>query len=137
MKQGQIVWFEIPVTDFNRAVDFYTKVLLINIKIIKLLDQELGLLEKQDGSIGGVLVRKDDHKQGSGCTLFFYVTDISQTLIQVQENSGTVVTPKNLLRQRNEWGKVVIAENLIDQNVGYFAEILDCEGNKIALYSHS
>lgn len=136
MNRGQIVWFEIPVSDLNRAIDFYMNVLLINVKRIKMLDEEQGYFDKGDGTVGGVLVKKD-HKPGQGCILFFYVVDITEILNNVTDYKGTIVTNKTLLKQKNTSGNFIITNNLIDQNVGYYAEIMDSEGNRVGLYSNS
>lgn len=137
MNSGQVVWFEIPVSDLNRAFDFYSNVLLIKIKKINLLGQDQGFIDKGDGSVSGVLVQKENYNPGQGCILFFYVVDITEILNNVSEQNGTIITQKTLLKQKNTSGNVVITNNLIDQNVGYYAEILDSEGNRIGLYSNS
>jgi predicted enzyme related to lactoylglutathione lyase len=137
MDQGQIIWFEIPVNDLNRAIEFYSNALMIKIKRITFLDQEQGLLDKGKGPAGGVLIEKKDHRPGSGCVLFFYVVDITSVLSKVPNYLGTVITGKTLLKQKNSSGNVIITNNLIDENVGYYAEITDSEGNRIGLYSNS
>jgi uncharacterized protein len=137
MNHGQIVWFEIPVGNLNRAINFYSDVLLIKVERIKLLDQEQGYLSKGNGTISGVLIKKENYQPGLGCTLFFYVVDITEILKNVTEYNGTIITAKTLLKQKNTSGNTVITNNLIDQNVGYYAEILDSEGNRIGLYSNS
>lgn len=137
MDRGQIVWFEIPVENLDRAIEFYSSALMIKVKKIMMLDQEQGYLDKGNGTASGVLIQKPDHKPGQGCILFFYVVDISEILENVIEYNGVVVTNKTLLKQKNDSGNVVIANNFIDQNVGYFAEIKDSEGNRIGLYSNS
>jgi predicted enzyme related to lactoylglutathione lyase len=137
VNSGQIIWFEIPVKDLDRAIDFYSNILLIKVKRIKLLDEEQGYLDKGDGSVSGVLIKKDIYRPGQGCVLYFYVVDITELLRNVAEYKGTVITNKTLLKQKNESGNIVIASNFIDQNIGYYAEILDSEGNRIGLYSNS
>ena len=137
MNQGQMVWFEVPVKDLDRAIDFYSTVLLIKVKRILMLDQEQGYLDKGDGTPGGVLIKKENYQAGQGPVLFFYVIDISEILKNVAEYNGVIITEKTLLKQKNSSGNFVITNNLIDQNVGYYAEIIDSEGNRIGLYSNS
>src|SRR3989344_3589683 len=129
MNQGQMVWFEVPVKDLDRAIDFYSTVLLIKVKRILMLDQEQGYLDKGDGTPGGVLIKKENYQGGQGPVLFFYVIDISEILKNVAEYNGVIITEKTLLKQKNSSGNFVITNNLIDQNVGYYAEIIDSEGN--------
>ena len=68
--------------------------------------------------------------------LFFFVNVLSDALDTVLANGGKLVTPKTLLKQIDAAGKTILAHNMIDNQVGYFAEILDSEGNQISLYSH-
>lgn len=137
MNQGQAIWFEIPVSDLDRAIDFYSNVLQLKVKRILMLDQEQGYLDKGDGTPGGVLIKKENYQPGQGCVLFFYVIDISQILKNLTEYNGKIITDKTLLKQKNSSGDFVISNNLIDQKVGYYAEIIDSEGNRIGLYSNS
>lgn len=137
MNQGQIVWFEIPVDNLDRAIDFYSNILLIKVKRIMMLDQELGYLDKGTGTVGGVLTKKENYQIGKGSIIYFYVVDISEILENVTKSNGIIITDKTLLKQKNSSGNFVITNNLIDQNVGYYAEVIDSEGNRIGLYSNS
>jgi predicted enzyme related to lactoylglutathione lyase len=69
--------------------------------------------------------------------LFFYVIDLSESLKNVEQYGGKVLIEKTLLKQQTEEGFLAIKQNLIDDNIGYYAEFIDCEGNKICLYSNS
>jgi len=42
-----------------------------------------------------------------------------------------------LIKQTNSKGDIIVANNLIDENIGYYAEITDSEGNHIGLYANS
>lgn len=44
MEQGQLIWFEIPVLNLNRAIHFYTKVFGLKITSTVLLDTQYGLI---------------------------------------------------------------------------------------------
>ena len=48
-----------------------------------------------------------------------------------------MLVEKTLLKQQTKEGFLSIKQNLIDGNVGYYAEFIDCEGNHISLYSNS
>ena len=136
MKHAQLVWFEIPVREMDRAIRFYSSVLQVMIEKQKLLDREYGILKREDTGVGGVLVRKENIQPGSGVTLFFYVNVLSDALETAQRFGGKIITPKTLIKQTDASGNRTIAQNLIDNKVGYFAELLDSEGNLIALYSN-
>ena len=123
--------------NIDRAIDFYSSLLRITIEKRKLLETYYGVFEKEKHGIGGVLVQKKNYSPGNGTLLFFCVIDLSDVLKVVEENNGKVVTPKTLIKQINSSGNTIITQNLIDDNIGYYAEIKDSEGNHIGLYSNS
>ena len=137
MIQGQITWFEIPVENLDRAIIFYTNVLGIKIEKNKFLKQEYGIFNRDINTIKGALVKKEKHQAGTGLVLFFYVIALSESLKKVEQYGGKVLIEKTLLKQQTEEGYLAIKQNLIDDNIGYYAEFIDCEGNKICLYSNS
>jgi predicted enzyme related to lactoylglutathione lyase len=138
MIQGQITWFEIPVENLDRAILFYSEVLAIKIEKNKFLAQEYGIFNKDTGdTVKGALVKKTDYHPGAGIILFFYVIDLLESLKKVERFGGKVLVEKTLLKQQTAEGFLSIKQNLIDGNIGYIAEFLDCEGNRICLYSNS
>ncbi|MHB8259368.1 MAG: VOC family protein [Bacteroidia bacterium] len=135
MKHANIIWFEIPVKNLDRAIEFYSELLNIKFEKKTLHKIEYGMFNKKNTGIGGVLVEKPE-QVGKGCMLFFFVNVLSDALTTVISHGGKVITPKTILKQINKEGQLILAQNLIDNQVGYFAEILDSEGNQLALYSH-
>ncbi len=136
MKHSNIIWFEIAVQDLDRAVLFYSSMLDTTIEKQILLDKEYGIFKRENTGIGGVLVKKPNSVHGSGIILFFYVNVLSDAIEAACNNGGKIIVPKMLIKQQDKAGKLTIAQNLIDNQVGYFAELTDSEGNHISLYSH-
>lgn len=137
MKNGQVVWFEIPVKDLDKAIYFYSEVLSIKIEKNKFIDQEYGVFNKNTDATKGVLVVKENLNPGVGIVLFFYVMDMSESLKQVLSLGGKILVEKMLIKQKTKDENFSIGFNLIDGNVGYYSEFLDCDGNRICLYSNS
>ena len=137
MIQGQIVWFEIPVKDLDKAMLFYSEVLSIEIEKNKFLDQDYGVFNKGANTIKGVLVQKENQNSGKGIVLFFYVVDMSESLQNVVKYGGKLLIEKTLIKQKNSEGHLTISSNLIDGSIGYYSEFIDCDGNHICLYSNS
>ncbi len=135
MKHANIVWFEIPVKSLDRASTFYSQLLGITINRIKLYQTEYGIFDKKNTGISGSL-KVDDSKVGKGVNLFFFVNVLSDAMDTAVICGGKIILEKTLLKQVDENGKTILADNLIDNQVGYYAEILDSEGNQISLYSH-
>jgi predicted enzyme related to lactoylglutathione lyase len=135
MKHANIVWFEIPVKSLDRSITFYSQLLGITINRVKLYQTEYGIFNKDKTKISGSL-KVDESKVGKGVNLFFFVNVLSDALDIAIACGGKIVLEKTLLKQVDGHGKTVLAHNLIDDQVGYYAEILDSEGNQISLYSH-
>ncbi|MGZ3862880.1 MAG: VOC family protein [Bacteroidia bacterium] len=136
MRHADIIWFEIPVSDLNRAVKFYSSMLNITIEKTILLNREYGILKRTDGGISGTLVKKENAQPGAGTILFFYVNVLSDAIEAAILGGGRIITPKTLIKQVDKDGNRTIAQNLIDNQVGYYAELVDSEGNHVSLYSH-
>lgn len=136
MRHSNIIWFEIPVTNMDRAVRFYSAMLNIGIERRNWLDQEFGMMRKEEIGIGGVLVKKSNISPGIGIALFFQVNVISDAIEAALNNGGKLITPKTLLKQTDEKGNRTIGQNAIDNKTGYFAELLDSEGNNVSLYAN-
>ena len=135
MKQANIIWFEIPVINLDRAISFYSHLLHISINRIRLYQTDYGIFNRTDTAIGGSLVVKPEYV-GKGTNLFFHVRVLSDAIDTALQYGGKQVKAKTLLKQIDENGKTILAQNLIDNQVGYYAEILDSEGNTLCLYSH-
>jgi len=137
-----IRWFEIPVKDFKRAVKFYTKVFRVDFIFEEFRGVPHAIFKNTSDNqfeISGALVEvKDFPENNIGSVLFFNADSGMDDILQrVEENGGTILLRKTLIKNATEDGKVFIAKTLIDNNTGYFAYFLDSEGNKMGLYSNS
>ena len=72
MKHGQATWFEIPVTNLERAIKFYNEVLSFKVLKESFSDREFGVFKKEKEGVNGVLLVKENHVPGNGVVLFFY-----------------------------------------------------------------
>ncbi len=132
-----IVWLEIPVSNFDRAVNFYEKVFQVKLEITFLYDKKMALFTKEHFGVKGSLIETDNYTGSNGMKPFYYVTVMADAINSIKYNLGKVITEPSLLRQRNRDGDVVIGTNLIDNQIGYYAEVCDSEGNHFYIYSHS
>jgi predicted enzyme related to lactoylglutathione lyase len=117
-------WFEIPVTDLQRAKVFYQNVLQSTFKDEAMGDFQLAIFEAEQGAVSGMLV-KGEHYQPSqtGAVVYFNGgEDLSGSLDRVIQHGGSVLMPKTPIH---------------DGDCGYFAMFLDSEGNRVGLYSAS
>lgn len=134
---AQVIWIEIPVSDMNRAVVFYEKLLDTTLELKVLFDTPMALFSKDAFGIKGSLVLVENHKGSNGIKPIIYVDIMADSIENVERFGGKVIKKPTLLRQKNKNGDIIIGTNLIDNQVGYYAEIQDCEENHLYLYSHS
>jgi predicted enzyme related to lactoylglutathione lyase len=118
---NQIVWFDIPVLDIDRAIAFYSAVLGNPATRQDYPGMSMALLPGKDPDVTGCMY-KDDHIKPSdnGPLLYFNCNDRLTEAVKAAESQG---------------GKVVMPKHQIGP-YGYRAIVLDSEGNRIALHSH-
>ena len=117
----QVVWFDIPVHDIDRAMRFYSAVLGTQLK-----KEQAGPgvataeLPHTEGSIGGCLVQSIDARPSEGGPLLYLNTDgrLDEALYAVEKYGGRVLAAMHSIAP-----------------FGFRAVVLDSEGNRIALHS--
>lgn len=112
-----IEWVDIPTTDINRAVDFYNHVLSLQISIVDCGNEMMAFFSTGEGSL---YYSSDSKPSINGAIISFNVPDsIEDTLKRALEKGA----------------KVIIGKTKIEaQGRGYFANIIDSEGNRVGLY---
>jgi len=116
-----VAWFDIPVRDLDRALQFYSAVLATKLKKEQAgPGVAIALLPHAEGSMGGCLVQNLDAKPSESGPLLYLNTHgrLDEALNAVKKHGGAVVS-----------GRHSIAP------YGFRAIVLDSEGNRIALHS--
>tara|TARA_A100000171_G_scaffold44672_1_gene47698 strand:+ start:186 stop:647 length:462 start_codon:yes stop_codon:yes gene_type:complete len=113
--------FEIPTTDFSRAVNFYQSILDIEITKIEMQGTQMGLFPSDGQAASGVLIKGEGYNPSSDGVIIYLNggDDLQFILNKVEANGGEIIVPKTL----------------IDEENGHFAMFLDTEGNRIGLHS--
>jgi predicted enzyme related to lactoylglutathione lyase len=118
-----ISWFQVPATDFSRAVKFYSSVLQKPLREETMLGERMAIFPYEQNGVGGA-VTQAQYLQPSldGNNVFLLVEDeLDNALERVEAAGGHVMTPKTRL----------------GEDMGHFAVICDTEGNRIGLHSLS
>ena len=116
-----INWFEIPATDFNRAVEFYKGILEVEIQETEMFGTKMGFLPSDGKNVTGAIVHGSDYKPSmEGVTLYLNGGENLQMILNKVENHK---------------GKIIVQKTQISPEMGYFAMFIDTEGNKLALHS--
>lgn len=116
-----VSYFEIPVRDIDRAVDFYTAVFGFAFDRLSVDGNDMALFPNVDGAGGasGALAQGERYQPGTaGARIYFSVTDLQRTLVRAALAGGGVISTEKAIGA-----------------FGFVAEIEDSEGNCIALYS--
>ncbi|MDX1700132.1 MAG: VOC family protein [Melioribacteraceae bacterium] len=114
-------WFEIPVSDMEKAKKFYESVFDFELSINEMGNTLMAWFPMEQDATGatGTLIKHDSYiPSQAGTMIYFSVEDIEAILEKVKNNGGEVTNPKTSIGQYGF--------------VGHFA---DTEGNRIGLHS--
>ena len=116
-------WFEIPVTDMERAKHFYQVIFSIHMN-----EQVMGPVHMAffpstpgNGKVSGALAKADFYRPShDGVVIYLNANpDLAPILEKVEGVGGRVIMPKTE----------------ISPEYGYMAVFIDTEGNRVALHS--
>lgn len=115
-------WFEIPVTNMERAKNFYQQVMDASFKDDEMNGYQMAIFAADEGAVSGMLML-GEHYQPTQTGAVIYLNggaDLNTRLERVVAQGGAVLLPKTPIG---------------DGECGYFALFVDSEGNRIGLYS--
>lgn len=115
-------WFEIPVTDMQRAVSFYEAVFGIKIDVQNFGGVLMGFFPMPSNLevTSGALVKYDSYiPSQEGALLYFFAADITACLERVSTAGGKIVQNKTQISEEH----------------GFMGVFIDSEGNRVALHS--
>ena len=123
-------WFEIPVTDLERAVQFYSTVFNMDVPIKDKRSSHgslVGVLIDQNGIVGTLTYNNrtpSTPSQTAGIVIYLDVGKEGMDIVlnRVEEGGGQILLPKVNVEKGGKQGTV--------------AWILDSEGNKIGLMDY-
>jgi len=125
MKNNVVGWFEIPVSNMERAMAFYEKVF------------EFKLDRNEMGPLDMAWFPYVPEGLGSGGSLVHfpaaYKPSPEGVLVYFTAHSGDL--DNELSRVEDAGGKVLQGKTQISEEHGFMALIIDSEGNRIALHS--
>lgn len=120
-EKNRAVWFDIPVADLDRAIEFYSAVLAIGVHREKFEQFEFAVFDHQDGN-GGCLVPNQAEIVADRGVLVYLNTNgrIRDAVEKVTEKGGKIIQDIHTIGPH-----------------GCRAIIHDSEGNRLALHSQT
>ncbi len=116
-------WFEIPTRDLDRATRFYET--LLGAELIR-EDTQMGkmaVFPARIPHVTGSLVQAEGYRpDAQGMVIYLNLReDLTQTLNRVEPAGG----------------KVLMGKTELPDDMGFFAQFQDCEGNRVGLFSQT
>jgi hypothetical protein len=117
------VWFEIPASDFERAVNFYETVFAIGLTREAIGQTKLAVFPYEKPGVSGCVIAGDGYNPGRDGAVVYINCDgkLDEVLARVWSAGGKVARPKTDL----------------PPGMGSFAHIVDVEGNRVGLHAVS
>jgi uncharacterized protein len=125
MATDTLCWTDIPVTNLDRAIKFYSAVLGKEVKKRSESGMEYGLLPHEEQSASGCLcVRSDsggvdNRPSANGPLIYLLVEGRLDEAVEAARTNG---------------GKILRARQQVGEH-GFRAVVIDSEGNRIALHT--
>jgi predicted enzyme related to lactoylglutathione lyase len=113
-------WFEIPARDMDRAVRFYEAVLDTALVRETTGPMEMAVFPHQKPGATGAVVRAAGYEPTeTGSIVYLHLDDVRPALERAPGAGGAVLLPRTAL----------------PDEIGFFAQIRDSEGNRVGLFS--
>lgn len=119
--RDNIVWFEIPSTDFNRAVTFYETIFGLPLQKMEFMGIPTAVFAYEKPAVSGCVLKEEALPAGqAGCVVYLNADGImDEVLARVPKAGGRVVTVIEM-----------------PDGMGRAARIIDSEGNQVGLHTY-
>ena len=116
-----INWFEIPSSDFDRAVKFYETIFGKDLQKGDFMGTPTAVFSYEKPAVSGCILKEDNHEPSTKGTLVFL--------------NANGIFDDVLLRVPKAGGKVEMVIEL-PGGLGRAAHIIDSEGNRVGLHTY-
>jgi len=114
-------WFEIPATDLGRAQKFYESIFDISMQFMDMGETQMSMFPTGEKNVGGAITKSEfNQPSSSGSLIYLNANPNLETVLEKVEASG---------------GQVAMPKTPISDEWGFFAIIIDTEGNSVGLHS--
>jgi predicted enzyme related to lactoylglutathione lyase len=122
LKPSVPAWFEIPVHDLDRAQAFYEAILDAKLERAD-MGMPMAVFPRGDkpNATGALILHEQVEPSVHGSTIYLHVDDLREPLARVVGRGGDTLVPRTEL----------------PGGIGFFAQFVDSEGNRIGLFSQA
>jgi len=120
-RKDAITWFEIPATDLARATKFYETVLGAELKAEQMGPMKMALFPYAAPGVGGCLIAGEGNAPST-----------TGNLVYLQAGPSLKAA---LSRVERAGGRIALGATELPDGMGFFAHILDTEGNRVGLHA--
>jgi uncharacterized protein len=127
LQRNVVGWFELPVSNMDRAIKFYETVFGFKLTRHQMGELDMAWFPMMQGGgagAGGSLVHQKE-----------YYTPSAKDGVLIYFSSQSDDLSNELNRVEQAGGKIVIAKRQIAPDIGYMAVFTDTESNRVALHS--
>jgi predicted enzyme related to lactoylglutathione lyase len=120
LKPNVPAWFEIPAANLDRAQKFYETILGVDLKREN-MGMPMAVFPRGDrpNATGALIAGEHATPSVHGSIVYLHVDDVKPVLARVKMHGGDTVVPRTEL----------------PDDIGFFAQIIDSEGNRVGLFS--
>ena len=118
-----VTFFEIPATDFDRAIRFYETVFNVKLTAMDCGHEKMAFFPEENGECPGAISWSSEISflpSENGVLVSLRTLNMEMTIASIEQNKGKILIPKTKIESESR---------------GYFAVFIDCEGNRVGLYS--
>ncbi len=118
--KNNVVWFEIPSTDFNRAVTFYETIFGMELQKMDFMGTPTAVFNYERPAVSGCVLQESELAPGRAGSIVYLNADgiFDEVLTRVPKAGGKVLTVIDL-----------------PPGMGRAARIIDSEGNQVGLHT--
>jgi predicted enzyme related to lactoylglutathione lyase len=120
-RNDALSWFEIAASDLGRATRFYETVLGRALKSETMGNSTMSVFPYEQPGVGGCVIAADGHTPSLGGTVIYL-------------NAGPKIDDA-LARVAKAGGKVALPKTALPGDMGFYAHMIDSEGNRVGLHA--
>jgi predicted enzyme related to lactoylglutathione lyase len=121
LASAAVNWFELPSADLDRATRFYETVLGVPLARESMGPVKMAVFPAEKRQPTGCVIASQSHRPSADSTTVYLniAEDLARPLAKVEKSGG----------------KVLLGKTALPEGMGFYAQFLDSEGNRVGFFS--